>query len=365
MRRAAGVVCGARIALVGTGTARTTRPASAIVAAIVAAGAAGAARTTRTATGTTLVASTGAPTPTAAITTLPELARRRGQLPADTGARHLATPRTIVPRIGPVLLRADLEAAQPARLVSALAAEAAATEAAATAATAAAAASAVTTAAFTSAAAVVALTPRRTRDAIDHVVKLAPRDRVVRAFLALVDADQADLIDRVADDVERLEQARGAIGLDRQRGCDRLDHRICRRGRRVASFGGRRLGRRVASFGGSFAAFGGSFGAFAGCGSRFGRSFGRRFGRRRGLAFAHLRRSRAACSCARLGRLAQGQRRELGERLHARASYTESRPRASPRGSQPPADALADADTETETSTLAWICVEASTAAAS
>src|SRR6185295_12079293 len=53
----------------------------------------------------------------AAASALAEVARRRGELPADAGARHLAATRPVV-LLGRVLLGAELEAAQAARLVA-------------------------------------------------------------------------------------------------------------------------------------------------------------------------------------------------------------------------------------------------------
>jgi hypothetical protein len=216
---------------VATGTAGATRTATTVVTTRpIAARTTGTTATTRTATGTTTAAAA-------------EVARRRGQLPADTGARHLAATRAIVAvglRLG--LRVAELEAAEAARLRrAAIATESAATAtAAAAAAITAAATPAITTAAIVTAIVAPAL---RAGDAIDHVVELAARDRAVRAFLALEYADPANLVDPIADDVERLDQALRAIGLDADGLGDRLDDGIILgRRRRRGAFGLHRLG---------------------------------------------------------------------------------------------------------------------------
>ena len=267
-------------------------------------GTAGAARTPRTTwpagTATAAIASIATrATAAAAATATFHVTRRGGQLPADPRARHLAATRAIV-LLGLVLLRTDLEAAETARLVAAIAAGATATAAAAIAA-----ASTITTAA---AVAIVApAPPRRTGDAIDRVVKLAARDRAVRRRLALEHAHEPHLLDAVADDVERLDQPRRAIGLQVQLGRDRVDHRIglgvLRRGfglRRVLCC---RLGRCLTLRS-----------------SRIGRGLRRwlRLGCRRGRGGRdHGGRDRTEPG-ADLRSLAQGQRRELGQRLHGR-----------------------------------------------
>ena len=245
-------------ATTGTRTARTA------IATTFTDGTATPAGTTRT-TGTTRTARTTG-TATLARTTAAfaaEVARRCGQLPADTGARQLAATRTIV-----FLLlffrRAELQAAEAARLRrTAIAAEATAA-ATTTPSTAIAAAAAAATAAITAATAIIARTAAagRTRDAIDDVVELAARDRVVRSLLALKHAHEAHLIDAIPDDVERFDQARCAIGLDAQRRRERLDMRIvlgrcrCALGHRGLLFAARlrfaiggRIGGRVGSSG--------------------------------------------------------------------------------------------------------------------
>jgi len=181
-------------------------------------------------------------TPAATIATA-EITRRRRQLPADTGARHLTATRAIVTvglRLG--LRVAELQAAEAARLRGTTVAAA---EPAATAGTTAAIATATTTA-ITSATTVVAAiiaTALRAGDAIDHVVELAAADRAVRAFLTLEHADQANLVDAIADDVERFDQALRAIGLNADGFGHGLDDRVVLGGRRRRSaFGLHRLG---------------------------------------------------------------------------------------------------------------------------
>jgi hypothetical protein len=205
---ATGTTCEAiaSTAVLATGTAGTTVAGAAV---------AGAARTAWTA-GATSAART---TASAAIS---EVTRGRRELPADARTRHLAASRTIIFLLV-FLRRAHLEAAEPARLV----AIAAATESAAATATAAArttaatrttAALAATTAlATTSAITAVIATGACSGDAIDHVMKLAARDRAVRTFLALEHANEANLVDTIADDVERFDETRGAIGLNAER----------------------------------------------------------------------------------------------------------------------------------------------------
>jgi hypothetical protein len=260
-----------------TAATRTTR-AEATRATVIAtrAIAARATRTTRTAGATTTVitartiaARTAGATPatwtttrtTTAATT--EIARRRRQLPADTGARHLPAAGTIVAvglRLG--LRVAELEAAEATRLRrTAVAAEStAAATATTTAAITAAATTAIATAAITCAIVAPAL---RAGDAIDDVMELAARDRAVRALLALEHADPANLIDTIADDVERLDQTLRAIRLNADRFGDRLhDGVILGRRRRGGAFGLHRLGLALGRFGGDF---GGRFrGAFVG-----------------------------------------------------------------------------------------------------
>jgi hypothetical protein len=231
-------------------------------------------------------------TTTAAIT---KLAWRRLQLPADARARHLAATRTIVFLLL-FLRRAHLQAAEAARLVAiAATTEATAATTAATAAT----TIATATAAITSIAAIIA-TLRRARDAIDHVVKLAARHRTVRTRFALEHAHEANLIDAIADDVERLEQARRAISLHGQRRGHVIDRRIRRsRGLRVAAFA--RLATLRRAHLGRLLAFCGSVGR-------------RRFGSGLGCGRCGLHRG----SLTRVGSFAQEERRELGQGLHGR-----------------------------------------------
>lgn len=372
-----------------TRTTRTTRTTTAI-----AAGTTWAAATTRTAT-------TARTTASAAIT---EVARRRRELPTDTGARHLAATRTVVFLLL-FLLRAELEATEAARLV----AIAAATEAAGTATTTAA-TTALTTLASATFATLVAAALRRTGDAIDHVVVLAARDRAVRTLLALEHANEANLIDAITDDVERLEQTLGAIRLHAERGCDGIGRRILRGRRGLRACFSCAVAARFAS--GVARCFDRCFATrftarFASCVARCldGRFSGLRSRRLlgRGRRLDGGRRSRPgstrsrACGC----RIPKQQRGELGERfhgtglLHQRGDSRHSRdatfgrefllvvpengqrrPEAAPRGEcmafavfetgYEPAPTEPDASTETSTDTftLAWMLVAALTAAA-
>jgi hypothetical protein len=284
-----------------TGTART-----ATLAAIAAetAGTTGTARTTRTAR--TIATWTTAATARAAALATAEVARRGRQLPTDSRARHLAAAGTIVFLLL-FLLRADLEAAEAARLVAITA------TAGATAATAAATTAAATSAITATIIAIVATSARRTGDAIDDVVELAARDRTVRSLLALEHADETDLIDAVPDDVERFDQPRCAIGLHRELRRERLHDRIIlRRGRR--RLGHACLGR----FGSGLDAFR----AFRTFRARFTiTTLRRRLGCCLGPWLLLDRRRRRRRSAGHLGTrlrgFAQGQRREFRERLHA------------------------------------------------
>ena len=139
-------------------------------------------------------------------------------MPADPGTRHLTATRSVILLVLD-LRPAEFEAAKPARFVAPIATRSG--RAAASAAT--------TTAATTVPAttAIVAAAPwRSTRDAIDHVVKLAASHRAMRTLLALVDAYEPHLVERVADDIQRFEQPRRTIGLHRQRRRNRFDRRI-------------------------------------------------------------------------------------------------------------------------------------------
>ncbi len=267
------------------GTARGTRPAEVAARTTGTAAAGTAARATRTAwtagttraTWTTTIAITAGATQTtrAAATTLAalfrEVARRGRELPADTGARRLAATDPLV--IGVLLfdLRAVDHAAEATRLRGAsLTTEttaAGATTATATAATATTAITAAATAAATGT--VVTTRTLRACDAIDHVVKLAAGDRVVRTLLALEHADEPNLVDAITDDVEGLEQALRLVGLHVDRLGDGLDDRIVLGGRRSDGFFGRLHRFGLAALGGRI-----TFGGLA--------SFG---GRSRGLAF--------------------------------------------------------------------------------
>lgn len=202
--------------------ARTTTTAA--ITAAIAPRAAEAARATG-ATGATGTARTATRSPSSTRSTpTAELARRRGQLPADTGARHLTAARTIV--VLALLFRcARLEARQATRF--AITARTAAATIATTGTTATAIATGTTAATITAIAAVAAVvTALLAGDAVDHVVKLAPRNRTMGAGLALIHANQANLIELIADDLERLEQARGAIWLNAKRRSDCVGKRV-------------------------------------------------------------------------------------------------------------------------------------------
>jgi hypothetical protein len=288
-----GALCGLLGAFAGraarteiTSATRTTRTAST------------SARTT-TARTTGATRTTAAPRTTSATrtttTTIAELARRGRELPADARARHLAATRTIVFLLL-FLRRAHLQAAETARLV----AIAATTEAAGTATTA-------TTAALTALAAaaiiatIVTTSTRGSRDAIDHVVKLAARHRAVRTLLALEHANEANVVEAIADDVERLEQTRRAIGLNVQRRRDCI-------GRRIRS--GRRSGLATFARRSGLAAFGLGARAFR-C---LAAGLTRRLARRRLGSRGSGRRSASGLTGG--GRIAEQERRELGQRLH-------------------------------------------------
>src|SRR5690606_27599668 len=175
--------------------------------------------TTRTTAATTRATGSASAARTAASTasTITEVARRRGELPADARARHLAAAGTIVV-LALFARRARLEAAEATRTV----AIAAATEA-----TGATTATLATIAATTTTiVAIVATALLRRRDAIDHVMELSARDRALRALLALEHAHESNLIDAITDDVERLEQTLGALRLNVERGGDGFDGRI-------------------------------------------------------------------------------------------------------------------------------------------
>lgn len=276
----------------GTTTARTTTGATAIATITT--------RSTRTAT-TSLA--------TSLATT--EIARRGGELPADSRARHLAATGTIV-----FLLlffgRAVDEAAEALGLV-AIAATAEATRATTTtAATATATISAAATTAITAAVIAIA-TLLLTGDAIEHVVELAARHRAVRSGLALIHAHETNRFDVAADDVERFEQARRAIRLHAENGRDVIDRGIRRLrgvGRRIA----RGVARRRVTVRRCIALR---------CRSLLGR---------RSLRCCRRPTVRGAC----LGRFAQGQGGELGERFHGWLPTTDVAPRKQKRTQEMP-----------------------------
>jgi hypothetical protein len=390
---------------------RTTRTA-------IAAGATAAWTTWTTSATRTATTWTTATTTTATIT---EVARCGRQLPADSGARHLTATGTIIFLLL-FLGRANLEATEAARLV-AIAATAEAT--AATTTTAAGSAATATLAALTTAstatAALVAIasTARRSCDAIDHVVELAARDRVVRTLLALEHAHEAHLVDAVADDVERLDETRGAIRLNAERcsdGCNRSFVLLRRFGLRLTATGITARGRGLTALG-TFGArclitAGGvtarRVGARALRRLRAFRAFERRRRRARVGGFAarcvsgfdvigcgDWRRALRRCTCR--GCITQQEGGELGQRLHREhgllhqsgsvrqgqelASATDAmaenetagegfspaitnRPESGrPCYAPPPACADAEAETSTETLTFASIFVAALTAA--
>lgn len=324
------------VATIATGTARTAGSTGITTSAARTARTARTAGATRTASTTWTTSTTGTTASGATTTTITEVARCRGELPANTGARHLAASRTIVFLLL-FLGRADLERAEAARLV-AIAATAEATTAAATAATRTATAATLATALAAAAAstAIFATTFRRTRNAIDHVVELTARDRAVRAFLALEHAHEPNLVDAITDDVERLEQTLGAIGLDVERSRDGIDRRIFLGGLCFCCGLTAAFGCGVTAFGCGVTAS-----AFGRCGLGVGRHLatgcigrlgtrcisgldvarGRRV-RRRGFRRRGFRRRRrrrrpgptggCACGC----RITEQQRREFGESLH-------------------------------------------------
>jgi len=203
---------------VATGATRTA------IAAIAtrATGTAGATRTTRAAiTAIATGATRATPRATTATALAAEIARRRRQLPADTGSRHLSAARPVV-FFGLVFLCADLEAAEATGLVAAIAAGSTRPAAATTATVAA----AIPAAAAVTAPAIVAAPALCRCHAVDRVVVFAARDRAMGALFALEHAHQAHFVEAVADDVERFDQPGRAVGLDRQRARDRIDDRI-------------------------------------------------------------------------------------------------------------------------------------------
>ncbi|MCW5801851.1 MAG: hypothetical protein KIT31_05645 [Deltaproteobacteria bacterium] len=179
---------------------------------------------------------------------------------------------------------------------------------------------AIATAAAAAVAAIVAAPAAAlTGDAVDDVVELAARDRAVRTGLALVHAHEADLVEAPADDVECLEQARRAIRLHRQLVRDVVDDllqaRVGRRSRGLRRDCVAALGACTFTFTCTVTtAFSGltAFAAFDGGGG--GRSFWSRG--RLGLTGAR----------AGLGGSAEGERRELGERLHGTLATPKSLP---------------------------------------
>jgi hypothetical protein len=236
-----------------------------------------AARTTRTTrtTGTTTATIAIATSAARTTTTWTALVTRCGrQLPADARARHLAATRTIVFLLLFLRARRFDEAAEATRLVAIATRTTRAAGTTATATTAIATTAAATTTAITAAATTIvaactaAITTARRGNAIDHVVKLAARDGAVRTRFALEHANETNLIDAITDDVERLEQTRGAIGLNTERARNGIDRRIGRSGRSRCRFGTRVAGRLATRFGACVT---------TGFGSCFAARFGSRF----------------------------------------------------------------------------------------
>jgi len=206
-----------------------SKPRSAIAAIATTATATGSTRTTGTtrpaiARGTTAIAIATRTSATFATTTAAaEVTRRRGQLPADPSARHLAATGPIV-FFRCLFRRAVHEAAEAARLGrSAIASEATTTASTSAAAFATTTALTAVTAPIATVAAAIA-TPAG--NAIDDVMELAARHRAVRTLLALEHAHQTHLIDRATDDVERFEQTRCAFGLQTECFGDRADRGV-------------------------------------------------------------------------------------------------------------------------------------------
>jgi hypothetical protein len=162
---------------------------------------------------------------TAAATVVTRLTRRRGQDPAHASARDLAAARAVIAiRAFVLLVGRGLQAAQPARLGRAAAIAEATT--AATAATTAIAITATSTAAALVAPATATAAATRSHDAIERVVELAHAGRAGRPLLALEHAHQAHAIDVGPDDIERLDQTRGALRGQREHAGDRFGHRF-------------------------------------------------------------------------------------------------------------------------------------------
>src|SRR6185436_9759538 len=159
----------------------------------------------------------------------------------------------------------------------------------------------------TAAAIVVAPAARRGSDAIDHVVKLAARDRTVRTLLALEHAHEPDLIDPVTDDVERFDQTRSAIGLHVQRSSDGRDRSLVLLGRLGLRFSARRALTAVRARGSV------AFASLASVCARLGRGLTITSGSFAGLDWCALLGGRALCRRSRFisGR---GRRRALRRR---------------------------------------------------
>ena len=192
-----------------TSKAMATRPGPAIPAIpAIAAGATGSAGTTWSAGPAGSAGATGstASSRAAATTTYAaEIARCGRELPADAGARHLATTGPIV-ILGLVLLVAEHEATQAARLVAAI-------TAGASAATAVAAPASIAASASIAAPPVIAAAAPGRCDAVDRVVVLATGDRAMWPLLALEHAHEANLVDAIANNIESFDHPRGAIRL--------------------------------------------------------------------------------------------------------------------------------------------------------
>jgi hypothetical protein len=262
-------------------------------------------RATISTTGTTRSVGPARPTPRPTATTAlaAGVARCSGELPADTGSRHLSAARPVVVS-WLVLLDAQLEAAEAARFVAAITAGATASAGA----TVSAAPAIPATATILTAAAPVVTPALRRCHAIDRIVILATRDRAVRPLLTLEHAHEADLVEPVADDIERLDESGCPVGLNPQRARDGIADRIgLLFGGRV---GGRGLGRRLRRCLGLPPRGVGRCvtrripGGAVGCIHRI-------IELRGGCTYVRATRG-SACS----SRLAQRERRELGERFH-------------------------------------------------
>jgi hypothetical protein len=249
-------------------------------------------------------------------------------LPPDPGARHLSAARPVIV-LWLVFVRADLQAAEASRLVAAVAAGATGPPATTATSPAVPAASPVPTAA------IIATSALRRCDAIDCVVILTACDRAVGSLLALEHAHEAHFIKSVSNDIKCFDHPGGPVGLDGQCSGDRVDDRIrLLLGRRVRY---RRItGRRSRRLRGCLGITGRRIRGCVTCRGVTCRGVTCRGVTCRGVTCRGITRSVLRCvhrivelcgwcthvraarggACSR--RLAQGKRRELGERLHGR-----------------------------------------------